>query len=80
MYRYPFLSKKQNAIPVYVQNRRQETINRTYHVLFIGKHQNDTVQHKRIFDNGLQENRSVNWEINTQISEFSSISLQKFTT
>jgi hypothetical protein len=39
------------------------TINRTYHVLFVGKHQDDTVEHKWIFDDGLKEKVVVNLEL-----------------
>ena len=38
-------------------------INRAYHVLFVGKHQDDTVEHKWIFDDGLKEKMMVNLEL-----------------
>jgi hypothetical protein len=41
---------------IQMQKRRSDITNETYHVLFIGKYQDNTVEHKWIFDDGLKEN------------------------
>jgi hypothetical protein len=46
-----------------VRESISKTINRAYHVLFVGKHQDDTVEHKWIFDDGLKEKMMVNLEL-----------------
>lgn len=38
-----------------IHTLRSETNAITYHILFICKHQDDTVEHKRITDYGLKE-------------------------
>jgi hypothetical protein len=39
-----------------MQERRSDITNETDHVLFIGKYQDNTVEHKWIFDDGLKGN------------------------
>lgn len=41
---------------IQMQERISDITDETYHVLFIGKYQDNTVEHKWIFDDGLKEN------------------------
>lgn len=39
------------------KNTGPKQLHKTYHVLFVGKHQDDTVEHKWIVDNSLKEHK-----------------------